>query len=233
MGLGISPEFSRRKRRALYIVAGVDGLFVPYLKTRAQLDRIADSVGLPLILGSPGAELMDLEYLASRRVRVCLRGHQGFAASVQALYDTARAVLAGTAPGELQNVAPEKLMQRLTKAPEHERWSEQFLNSSTAGQELKLVNDAIARRYRLMLDEEEVGYSEYDPVAPASILIKHTEVLRQHEGKGFGSHLVSAMLDDIRGQGKTVIPICPYAMNYIRKHREYLDIVRADLRATL
>ena len=104
---------------------------------------------------------------------------------------------------------------------------------STGGPQLKLVNDAIARRYRLMLDDQEVGYSEYDPVAPASVLIKHTEVLPQHEGKGFGSHLVGAMLDDVRGQGKTVIPICPYTMNYIRKHREYLDIVRADLRATL
>lgn len=99
--------------------------------------------------------------------------------------------------------------------------------------EFQLVNDAGARRYRLMLNNEEVGYSEYDPVAPASILIKHTQVLQRYEGKGFGSHLVRSMLDDIRAQGKTVIPICPYAMNYIRKHREYLDIVRADMRATL
>ncbi len=221
------------RRLQAYEQAGVNALFVPYLKTREQLDRIADSVSLPLILGSPGAELVDLEHLASRRVRVCLRGHQGFAASVQALYDTARAVLAGTAPSGLLNVAPESLMARLTRATEHERWSEQFLNPSTGGQKLKLVNDPIARRYRLMLLDEEVGYSEYDPVAPASVLIKHTEVLPQHEGKGFGSHLVSAMLDDIRRQGKTVIPICPYAMNYIRKHRGYLDMVRGDLRATL
>ena len=99
--------------------------------------------------------------------------------------------------------------------------------------EFQLVNDAGARRYRLMVNNDEVGYSEYDPVAPASILIKHTEVSPRHEGKGFGSHLVRSILDDIRAQGKTVIPICPYAMNYIRKHREYLDIVRADLRATL
>ena len=99
--------------------------------------------------------------------------------------------------------------------------------------EFQLVNDSSARRYRLMLNNEEVGYGEYDPIAPASILIKHTEVLPQYEGKGFGSRLVRAMLDDIRGQGKTVIPICPYTMHYIRKHREYLDIVRADMRATI
>ena len=76
---------------------------------------------------------MDFEYLASRRVRVCLRGHQGFAASVQALYDTAKAVLAGTAPGKLQNVAAESLMAQLTRAAEHDRWSEEFLKPPAGG----------------------------------------------------------------------------------------------------
>ncbi len=96
-----------------------------------------------------------------------------------------------------------------------------------------MVNDVDGRRYRLLLNDEEVGYSDYDPVAPASILIKHTEIWPRYEGKGYGSRLVRSMLDDIRAQAKTVIPICPYAMNYIRKHREFLDIVRADIRATL
>ena len=99
--------------------------------------------------------------------------------------------------------------------------------------QFQLIDDASARRYRLLVNNEEVGYSEYDPVAPASILIKHTEILPQYEGRGFGSQLVRSMLDDIRGQAKTVIPICPYAMNYIRKHHEYQDIVRADFRTTL
>lgn len=97
----------------------------------------------------------------------------------------------------------------------------------------RLVNDTAARRYRLLLDDVEVGYSEYDPIAPASILIKHTEVLTEHEGKGLGSQLVRGMLDDIRQQGKTVISICPYALNFIRGHREYWDVVRADMRKTL
>lgn len=115
------------RRLQAYERAGVNALFIPYLKTRQQLDRIAADVSLPIILGSPGAELVDLKYLASRRVRVCLRGHQGFAAGVQALYDTAKAVLAGTAPGELPNIAPESLMARLTRAAEHEQFSDEFL----------------------------------------------------------------------------------------------------------
>ncbi|HVG05215.1 MAG TPA: isocitrate lyase/PEP mutase family protein [Burkholderiaceae bacterium] len=113
------------RRLCAYEKAGVDALFVPYLKTRAQLDRIAAEVRLPLLLGSPAAELFDLDYLASRRVRICLRGHAGFAASVQALYDAAQALFAATAARD--NVASEQLMARLTKAAEHQRRSDEFL----------------------------------------------------------------------------------------------------------
>jgi len=112
-------------RLQAYEKAGVDALFVPYLKSRAQLDRIAGAVRLPLILGSPSADLVDFDYLASRRVRICLRGHQGFAASVQALYESARALLAGT---PITNVASEALMARLTQSVQYDRSSHEFLN---------------------------------------------------------------------------------------------------------
>ena len=111
----------------------MSALFVPYLKTREQLDRIVAAVSLPLILGGPAAELVDFEYLASRRVRVCLRGHAGFAASVQALYDAALASFAGIAPSKLPNVASETLMARLTRAAEHDRLSEEFLTPPGTG----------------------------------------------------------------------------------------------------
>jgi hypothetical protein len=97
----------------------------------------------------------------------------------------------------------------------------------------ELVDDRVARRYRLLADGVEVGFVEYDPVGADSILIKHTEVGAGHEGKGYGSELVRRALDDIRGRGLTVIPICPYALNYVRRHPEYRDVVRAELRGTL
>ncbi len=99
--------------------------------------------------------------------------------------------------------------------------------------ETDLTNDAAAGRYRLMRDGKEVGYIEYDRVGEHSILIKHTEIAPEHEGQGLGSQLVRGMLDDVRRQGKTVIPICPYALGFIRKHREYVDVVHADMRSTL
>ena len=96
-----------------------------------------------------------------------------------------------------------------------------------------LTNDESAGRYRLMRDGAEVGYVEYDRVGDHSILIKHTEVAREHEGQGLGALLVRDVLDDVRRQGKTAIPICPYALNYIRKHRDYIDVIHADMRSTI
>lgn len=96
-----------------------------------------------------------------------------------------------------------------------------------------LTDDPAARRYRLTVGGEEVGFVEYDPVGATSILLKHTEVDPRHEGKGYGGKLVAGVLDDLRSRGMTVLPICPYAMAWIKRHREYLDVVREDYRGAL
>jgi len=96
-----------------------------------------------------------------------------------------------------------------------------------------VIDDAAARRYRLRLDGAEIGFVEYDPIGQTSLLIKHTEVAAGHEGKGYAALLVRHVLDDLRRRHLTVVPICPYTLNFIRKHREYADIVQADIRKTL
>lgn len=97
----------------------------------------------------------------------------------------------------------------------------------------ELIDDSSTGRYRLMIGEEEVGFVEYDRIGEDSILLKHTEVLPAYEGKGYGSKLVSSVLDDLRTRGLSVIPICPYAAAYIKRHREYLDVVRDDYRGAM
>jgi len=108
------------KRLKAYETSGVDALFVPSLKTRGQLDRIARELSLPIVLAAPDAELLDVDYLASRRVRICFGGHQVFSAGVKALYDAALAIRAGTAPNLLPGMAEECLMARLTKRAENQ-----------------------------------------------------------------------------------------------------------------
>ena len=114
-------------RAQAYEAAGVDAIFLVGVKTRADLDAIAAEVGLPLILGGVGKELLDLAYLSERNVRVCLQGHQPFMAAVQAVHDTLKALRDGTPPDRLERVADDEMMKRLTRNGDYARWSKDWL----------------------------------------------------------------------------------------------------------
>ena len=82
------------------------------------------------------------------------------------------------------------------------------------------------RRYRVLLSGEEVAYGDVDLVASDGMLIKHTEVASRFEGKGYGSALVRHILEDAKRQGRGVIPACPFAAAFIKRHPEYQPLVR-------
>ena len=114
-------------RCTAYEAAGVDALFVLGIKTRAQLEPIAAAVKVPLILGGVGAEVMDLDYLATQGVRICLQGHQPFLAAVNAVHETLRALRAGTPPGKLAGLPSDELMKHVTREADYARWTKDFL----------------------------------------------------------------------------------------------------------
>ena len=88
-------------------------------------------------------------------------------------------------------------------------------------------------RYRALLAGAEVAYSEVDPISTDGLLIKHTEVSTEFEGRGFGGQLVRHILEDARRNGRGVIPACPYAAAYIKRHPELMEYVRESYRAVL
>lgn len=53
----------------------------------------------------------------------------------------------------------------------------------------------------------------------------HTEVPAALEGRGIGSALARAALEDAKERGLTVVPLCPFVSAYIRRHREYVSLV--------
>ncbi len=127
---GVEDTVARLKA---YEQAGVDMLFMAGVKTRAQLDAVASAVKLPLFLGSPGAELYDLDYLSARKVRVCLQGHLPFMAAVNAVHETLKALRAGTPPANIKSVASPDLMKQVTRQADYVRWSKEFLSAGLGG----------------------------------------------------------------------------------------------------
>lgn len=103
-------------RARTYAALGADALFLTGVQDLAQLDRVASSVELPLILGGAPGDLGDRDALAARRVRISLQGHQPFLAAVQAVYATLKSLREGVPPGRLPGLAPPELMRRVTRA---------------------------------------------------------------------------------------------------------------------
>lgn len=121
---GLDDAISRGKA---YEAAGVDALFFVGVRTRAELDAISSATTLPLILGGVSGDLTDKDYLAARRVRIALQGHQPFAAGVKAVYETLKALRDGVPPGKLQGVASAELMKKVTRDDDYTRWTKDFL----------------------------------------------------------------------------------------------------------
>lgn len=57
-----------------------------------------------------------------------------------------------------------------------------------------------------------------------SLDVLHTEVPATLEGGGYGSALVRAALDYARVNSLTVIPTCPFASAYMKRHPAYDDL---------
>lgn len=115
------------KRAKAYEAVGVDILFMVGVKTRAELDAISEATTLPIMLGGATPELTDKAYLASRRVRIALQGHQPIMAAQQAVYATLKALRDGVAPKDLQGLPSKELVQVATRSDRYDAWTKEFL----------------------------------------------------------------------------------------------------------
>lgn len=90
--------------------------------------------------------------------------------------------------------------------------------------DLTVVDVPEESRYELRLGEHVLGFSAYRK-REDRIAFTHTEVDESRRGRGLGSRLAAAALDDARRQGLDVIPLCPFVAGYINRHPEYQDLV--------
>ncbi len=106
-------------------------------------------------------------------------------------------------------------------------------------------------RYELLEDGELLGYLAYadrhldppgdgrsgtdtgdrdqgDDAAVEQVLVRdlqHTVIDPAQRGRGLGSVLVPAVLDDIRARGAKLMPTCPFVRGWIDEHPEQQDLV--------
>jgi predicted GNAT family acetyltransferase len=77
------------------------------------------------------------------------------------------------------------------------------LNGDGKGGDFRVVDNSDGHRYDAFVDEELAG------------------------GRGIGSRLVAAALDDIQSRELELVPIFPFVRRYIERHPEYANLVSA------
>jgi uncharacterized protein len=81
-------------------------------------------------------------------------------------------------------------------------------------------------KHRFELDVEGHLAASYYNIADGVITFIHTEVPPELGGKGIGSKLIRAALDQVRADGLKVITQCEFVKAFIEKHPEYQDLLK-------
>lgn len=58
------------------------------------------------------------------------------------------------------------------------------------------------------------------------IIIDHTEVGAALKGQGIGRKLLNHLVETVRGQGKKILPLCPYAKSVFDKDPAIRDVLQ-------
>lgn len=94
-----------------------------------------------------------------------------------------------------------------------------------AGQ-TEFVHAEQRHRYEVHVGGVTAGFTQYRVKQGGTVLaFDHTEVADGYSGLGLASKLVTFALDDVRAKGQHIRPYCPYVRAFLKRHREYADLV--------
>jgi predicted GNAT family acetyltransferase len=82
----------------------------------------------------------------------------------------------------------------------------------------EVIDNADASRFELRVDGwlAELVYR----VRGGRLVLIHTEVPLELEGRGIGGRLVTAAVDRAAREGLTLVPLCPFARGWLERHPE-------------
>ncbi len=90
----------------------------------------------------------------------------------------------------------------------------------------EMTNNVALSRYEMVVDGV-TAFVTYVRQGDRLTLV-HTEVPPTLGGRGIGSSLATAVLEDVRGRGLRIVPDCEFIAVFIKRHPEFSDLVVAS-----
>jgi predicted GNAT family acetyltransferase len=86
------------------------------------------------------------------------------------------------------------------------------------------ANDRKGNFY-ISVNGKQEGIMTFVFAGPDKIIIDHTEVNSEYNGKGFGKKMVSKAVEFAREKNIKIIPLCPFAKKVFDKTPEFRDVL--------
>jgi len=88
---------------------------------------------------------------------------------------------------------------------------------------INVTHNEAEHRYEATVDGL-LSVCEYE-IVDDRIVFTHTLVPPELRGRGIAEQLVRPALADARAAGRKVVPACAYVAGFIKRHREYQDLL--------
>ena len=90
--------------------------------------------------------------------------------------------------------------------------------------QIELEDGPTGGRYVVREDGAEAEMTFSKAGETMIIIIDHTGVPEALRHRGIGEAMVERAVADMRGAGKKIMPLCPFAAAQFRKHSEWADV---------
>jgi predicted GNAT family acetyltransferase len=98
-------------------------------------------------------------------------------------------------------------------------------NPHAPASDFEVVNDEKANTYEAIVDGREIAGVSYNVADDDRLVLLAVSVFPEFRKRGIATELIRRVLDDVRGQGKTVTILCPIVRTFIENNPEYAGLV--------
>lgn len=84
---------------------------------------------------------------------------------------------------------------------------------------IALNNDQVANRFELVVDGF-TAFMDYK-LSGDGIILVHTEVPQELEGRGVGTAIVEKVFEYIEAKQLQMVALCPFVVGYLKRHPEW------------
>jgi len=108
--------------------------------------------------------------------------------------------------------------------PSNDELAAKMASLAAAEDSPAVIENSHLGRFELLHNGQVVSFASYTERSGA-VVVPHVETAPEQRGNGFAAQLMEGLLGILRADGRTIVPLCPFAAKHIRDNPQHHDLV--------